>query len=1130
METGSLPTKKRFLTRKRFVISLGIIFSIIAFFGILGYFWLPGFAKAKFEQILSETLARPVTVQSIDIKLSTLEVAIRGFRIGEKPTASDDQTTFFSFDQLYIDLSAESLTQLAPIVTTISLTAPKIHITREGKNQFNFSDLVEKFGKTPEEKPEESKKVTLFSINNISIQDGEITFIDQIKKSRQHITAINLSIPFIANFKDVLTDWIEPKLSAKINNAPVALSGKVLPFSDKQEATLSLKLDNIDLTHIDEYSPIPVGIRLLSGKFDSDLLVSFTHMIDKPPNIDLSGKITLKGIQIENKTVEMPYVLGVERFDLKLHEASFDEARPVKVRTTFESIAITPIGGEQALLSVPKIELNTITVDRARHKIDLGTILLDGINGLIKRQSDGQFELSHLLAVTESSNQTQSQTEEAKKVSGPIQRNASSITIIPIPDKKPANRIASLPQAQTRGQELVARSVTVIPLPEHKPQIAARTKDTKEGTDQPQPGTEKLTEKKLNQSTSVSKEVDQPWVIHIDQIKLSNGAITFEDYTVSKVVPMHINPLNLTVHNIDLSGVQPLELLLQAQINQQGNIEAKGTLAWAPLAANLVLDLKQFDLVPLQGWFGNELNILLSKGNFSFQGDVKADGEPLKIAVQGKAQLTDFNVLDKIKLAEQLRWKSIDVTGIQFINEPLQIGIAAIDLTDFFARIILLADGKINLQDLADANKTETSPTTPQPVTVASATDQNKTQDAVNKKAPLPIKINKVTLKNTSINFTDQFIRPNYRANFTELKGQIGPLHPGEDGKIDIRGTIDKSVPLKVSGIINPFSEQLSFDIAMTVRGIDLPTFSPYSGKYIGYLIEKGKLSVDVNYKIQQGQLSAENKIFLDQLQIGDKVDSPDAVSLPLDLAISLLKNRKGEINLHFPVSGSLNDPQFSISGVIWDAFTNLISKALTAPFALLGSFLGDGGELAEIAFPSGYATLEPEAIDYLQTLADTLIDRPELKLEITGYADPLNDYEALKQVLLERKIKTKKLSETVNKGQSADVLDEIKLDDAEYARHLETVYKASNFEKPKNIIGLNKSLPVDEMKQLVLANTEVSDEALNELAEERANAVLHWLIEQGGVPSERIFMLETHLESASAAEKSYSKVAFTLK
>ncbi|HNJ36593.1 MAG TPA: DUF748 domain-containing protein [Nitrosomonas sp.] len=1124
METDiSSPTKKRFLTRKHLAISLGVIFSIVVLFGVLGYFWLPGFAKAKLEQVLSETLARPVTVQSIDIKPFTLEVAVRGFRIGEKSTVSD-QTTFFSFDQLYVDLSAESLIHLAPVVTTISLVAPKIYVTREDKNQFNFSDLIEKFGQTPEEKPQEPKKPTLFSINNISIQNGEITFADRIKNSQQHITAINLSIPFIANFKNVLTNWVEPNLSAKINEAPVTLSGKVLPFSDKQEATLSLKLDDIDLTNIDEYSPIPLGIRLLSGKFDSDLLVSFTHVIDEPPNIDLSGQIALKGIQIENRTVEMPYILGVKQFNLKLNEVSFNETKPVKVGTTFESIAITPIGEKQALLSLPKIELDSITVDRARHKIDLGTILLDGINGLIKRQPDGQLELNRMLAVTASSNSMQSEEDKVKKLSKPIQRNVSAI--IPIPDKKPDNRVTSLAQTQAREQELVAPSVITIPLPEHKPQIVARPEDTK----QPQANMGKMAEETSSQSAPAAEETDQPWAIYIDQIKLSDGAITFEDYTVSKVVPMHINPLNLTVRNIDLSGAQPVELSLQAQVNQQGSVETKGTLAWAPLAADLVLDLKQVDLVPLQGWFGNQLNILLSKGNFSFQGDVKADGEPLKIALQGKAQLANFNVLDKVKLAEQLRWKSIDVTGIQFINEPLQIGMTTIDLTDLFARVILLADGKINLRDLTEANKAEASPVKPESTPVASAPNQTEAQGAANNKAPLPIKIDKVTLKNTHINFTDQFIKPNYRVNLTELKGQVSPLHPGKAGKVDIRGTIDKSAPLQISGTIDPFSEQLSFDIATTVKGIDLPTFSPYSGKYIGHLIEKGKLSVDVNYQIQQGQLSAENKIFLDQLKIGEKVDSPDAVSLPLDLAISLLKNRKGEINLRFPVSGSINDPQFSISGVVWEAFINLISKALTAPFALLGSFLGDGEELAEITFPSGYATLEPEAINHLQSLADALIDRPELKLEITGYADPLNDYETLKQVLLDRKVKTQKLSETVNKGQSVDLLDEIKLDDAEYARYLEIVYKASDFEKPKNMIGLSKSLPVDEMKQLILTNTKVSDEALNELAEKRASVVFHWLIEQGGVPSERVFVLGTHLESASAAEKPYSKAAFALK
>src|SRR5690606_14277169 len=172
-----------------------------------------------------------------------------------------------------------------------------------------------------------------------------------------------------------------------------------------------------------------------------------------------------------------------------------------------------------------------------------------------------------------------------------------------------------------------------------------------------------------------------------------------------------------------------------------------------------------------------------------------------------------------------------------------------------------------------------------------------------------------------------------------------------------------------------------------------------------------GKLSVDVNYHIESGELSAQNQIFLDQLKLGDEVESPDAVSLPLNLAIALLQNRRGEINLRLPLSGSINDPQFSIGGIIWEAFLNILTKAATAPFALLGSLLGDGESLSELSFPPGYAVLEEDAVQRLQSLSQILQDRPALNLEITGLADPVYDHDELKRALLTRRVKNRKIT-----------------------------------------------------------------------------------------------------------------------
>ncbi|WP_304052548.1 DUF748 domain-containing protein [Nitrosomonas communis] len=1107
METSSaiLMTARRFVTRKRIALGCGIAVLTVALFGLLGYYWLPGYVKNRLEVILSETLNRPVTIQSIDIQPYSLELTVQGFRIGEKAGTQAD-SLLFAFDRLYVDVSAESITQLAPVVSTVTLTAPRLHLAREDKHRFNISDLIEQF-KQSNDQPENAQRRSLFSVSNIIIQGGSIEFDDQLKKSRQQIDEINLSIPFIANFESAQINWVEPYLSARINNAPFALEGKLRPFADKREATLSLKLSDIDLTDIDEYSPIPIGLRLLSGNLDSDLSLLFTQAENEVPSISLSGRATLKELAIENKIVQAPHQLALKRLDVTMQEAILTEPHPVQLAMALTEAALTRLDETEPVILLPKFDIDTIKLDRAQRHIELGAVALNGISALIRRQADGQLDLTQLFAPASPSADAPVTVISSSGTSS-AQAVIAVNTIIPIPGKKPASSI----NVTSKPARVAALPVKVTaPIPSHKPVYIAKT-----DVDQSKPATSVA----KPENTAASKA----WTTQINQVQLTNASVRFEDHTLAKVVPMNIDALHLVINNVDLSGVKPVDLSLQATINQRGHIETTGTLAWTPLTTDLAFDLQHVDLVPLQGWASDRLNALLSQGDLSFQGQVKAGGEPLKIALNGKGQLASFNILDKAKGVRLLRWKNIDLTGVQFISEPLRLDMTSVDLTDFYARVTLLPSKKLNLHQLVRQDETSSNAT----ATAAESANQPASAGAT-ANAPLPVYLDKVILRNGYINFADQFIKPNYRANLTGLKGQIGPLHPGKSGKIDIRGSFDRSAPLHISGMIDPFSGQLFLDIVSTVNGIDLPTFSPYSGKYIGYVIDKGKLSFDVNYRVERGELTAKNNIFLDQLELGDKTDSPEAVSLPLHLAISLLKNRHGEIDIRLPLSGSINDPQFSLTGIIWEAFVNLITKVITAPFTLLASLLGEGEELSQISFPSGYATLEAEAEKRLQTLSAALLDRPALKLEITGFADPVNDHEALKRALLERKIKTQKLSESVKKGLAIDSLDEIQLDEKEYVHYLTQVYKEADFEKPRNIIGLTKSLPAAEMEQLILAHTMISDDELHELAEHRASTVLHWLIEQGGVPSDRVFVLGTKVVSADAGQQPNSRVEFSV-
>ncbi|AEJ03222.1 protein of unknown function DUF748 [Nitrosomonas sp. Is79A3] len=1051
----------RFIRYKRLIISLGVIAILIATVGALITFWLPGYAKSQLEIRLSEVLQRPVTVTSIEIKPRTLELLVMGFRVDEKITSDKNNTALFSFNKLSVALSIESLKQRAPVLTAITLTDPHLRLVRESKEQLNISDLLEKFSQPADEEKAASDQRGQFSISNIRIEGGRFEFIDRYKNAEHIINEINLGIPVVANFNSAPADWIEPHFSAKINGAPFLLDGKLRPFAANQEATLAVKLSNIDLTQFDQYADLPKGIHLLSGYFDSDLLLTFTQEPTKAPDITLTGATTFRQIAIKNSAVAAPYQAELKKLKIDLTQADLTGKKPSRVKLAMDQVAITRDGENEPALALAKLAIDSITVNTAAQRIALGNITLDRLSATLRRDASGTIDLTRLFNSLDTQNPAEPQ----------IQVHVG----IPIPARKPGHANAG------------------IKLAEKEPKLPAPAR-----TD------------------------NKPWTPQIKSIQLKAATLRYEDLTLTKISPMIVDSLDLTLENIDLDGVNPLNLVLQAQVNQHGNFKANGSLAWTPLSADLMLNLDAIDLVSLQGWLGDRLTALLTSGDISFNGNIKASGSPLKILANGQGKLANFNIFDSKNAYDLLRWKKLDISHLNFVNEPLLLDISTINLSDFYARMTILPDGSLNLKQIIQSEKTAESG-----IAVAAVESTGNTPAA--SKGETPVHIDKIFLKNGNINFNDRFIKPNYRANLTALSGQVGPLYPGKSGKIDIHGMVSKTAPLQISGTIDPFSAELLLDIVAKVKDIDLPPFSPYSGKYIGYAIEKGKLSADVNYQIENGALIADNKIFLDQFTLGDKVDSEDAVSLPLSLAITLLKNRRGEINLHLPLKGSINDPQFNLGDVIFTAFTNLITKAITSPFTLLGAVFEGGEELSKISFTPGFADIDAEALQRLQTLSQVLKDRPSLQLEISGHVDPAEDYEGLKLAMLQNKVKAQKLADDAKKGIASGAITDMTLTSEEYSKYLEIAYKKETFEKPKNAIGLAKSLPNAEMEQLILSHTVITDNDLQALAENRASAARNWLVEKGEISSERIFVVGID-EAEESDQKRGSWAEFSLK
>ncbi|MBS1163708.1 MAG: ATPase involved in pili bisis [Burkholderiaceae bacterium] len=284
---------------------------------------------------------------------------------------------------------------------------------------------------------------------------------------------------------------------------------------------------------------------------------------------------------------------------------------------------------------------------------------------------------------------------------------------------------------------------------------------------------------------------------------------------------------------------------------------------------------------------------------------------------------------------------------------------------------------------------------------------------------------------------------------------------------------------------------------------------------------------MDVKYFIENRKLSAENRVVLDQLTFGEKVESPTATKLPVLLAVALLKDRNGVIDIDLPISGSIDDPQFSVGGLIVRVIVNLLVKVVTSPFALIGSLVGGGEELSYVEFAPGSAQLGADAQAKLQSIGKALADRPALKLDIAGRVDPEADREGLRKASLERQVRAQKAKEL---GKAADAAD-VAVDAAEYPKYLTAAYRAADFPKPRNVIGFVKDLPVPEMETLLLTHASATDEDLRRLANERAQSVKTWLVETGRIAPERVFLVAPNVSGDGIKDKGRaSRVDFSLK
>jgi uncharacterized protein involved in outer membrane biogenesis len=649
------------------------------------------------------------------------------------------------------------------------------------------------------------------------------------------------------------------------------------------------------------------------------------------------------------------------------------------------------------------------------------------------------------------------------------------------------------------------------------------------------------TGKYLAQGIAAAEE--SSWKFLLQKISLKDSIVRFEDRVMPEPVSFLVDHITFEGRNFSMAEESKSNIALSCRMNESGTVAIDGDLIINPMFADLKVTLKDIPILPVQQYLPEDVKVKPTAGKLSAAGSLllgKSKENTLGLTYTGDVSLSDFSSTDKIKNEDFFFCKSFALNGIEAGINPVRASVKKIAVKDFFLRVTISPEGNINVLQVLGSDiepkaiagdeqkkgskieKKSGEKTARTPAKQAGDHRQNPQTGAGEKttEPPAAIKIDQVTLQGGEIAFTDNHIKPNFRAELFDVGGTIAGLSTGKDmlADVNLRGKLYRSSPLEITGKISPFPDNLHVDLSVKFKNIDLTRWNPYAQKYVGYSLDKGNLHLELKYVIVKKTLDSQNNIVLDRLTFGEKVDSPDATTLPVKFAVSLLQDSKGEIALGIPVTGNIDDPNFSLGKVILSAFKNILMKAVTAPFAFLGSLLPQGiQDLDRVEIDSATGKITETSVKKLDAVAKILHDRPNLELDLQSNIESESGKEILRQKRFEAKLKNQKMKEMIQKGAVVVSVDQVTLSPDEVTKYLKMAHEE---EFPRGgflKLDFGKKPSPEEMKSQLLARIQVDDDDLRSLAYDWALAVKEYLLEAGKVEPRRLFVLQPIIGSQAA-------------
>ena len=984
----------RVVKSRWFLVAAGLLVA----YALLGFLMLPWLVQRYVPDYARDTLKRQASIGKVRINPFLLTFEANDFRLAEA-----DGTPILGVRRLFVNLQTESLARWAWVFSVIDVDGLDLNVVTRADGRVNLAEIatVARGDKSPVLAKSEAPVRML--LRHVALSDGKLTYTDRSGPAPASVTLAPISLEF--DDVSTLPEREGPyTISARLpGGGNVRWQGQVSLRPIASEGVLSI--GGLVPANYWKFLRGRVQLDPPGGKVDLTTRYRF-ELKGGTPQLVLSGaSLRLAGLELRQPGAAQPLLAlqRVEASDVGLDLQRREIAVPMlAISNGRVAVAVDPDGivDWQTIASNDK---TTSTPETAGASAAPWHVKFDGI-----RIGDVALHLidrsrAMPLALDVGNVAIEAKVLLALGAATTVSSDALRVDLSKVAFTPPgaATPLLALDSATLDGDSIdtARREVRLKEIALHGggTRLVRDAKGRIELLDALAPSSRGAARKALEEAAKAAQAEGAPWQFRLDSAKLDGFRLVLADESFAPELRYDLADVSATLKDLSNDSKTPVAVDARLRVAQGGSATAAGSFAADGSSADARVKIDRVNLAPLQPALARYAELVLKSGNLSADATLRYETKKSGAALRANGTLGIAGLaIDEAQGGERfLGWKSLSATGIRFSLSPDRLGVAQVRVVQPQAKITVFKDRSVNLATIL---KKET-PSAPAAPAAPVAKEQG---------GGFPVSIERVRLENGTVDFADQSLALPFAAHVRELNGVIAGISsdPASRAELELEGRVDEQGLARAKGALSPFAPKHFLDLRTEFRNVALTPFSPYSATFAGRKIASGHLTTNLEYKIRDGQLEGSNKILLDKFTLGERVESPSALHLPLDLAIALLTDADGKIDVAVPVSGDVNNPKFSYGHLIWQAIVTVIKNIVTAPFRALGALLGGGAQqLDAIGFDAGSDRVLPTELDKLKKVAEALQKRPQLKVIVDGRYDTAVDGEALRADKVRREL-----------------------------------------------------------------------------------------------------------------------------